>query len=134
MKTTPWMLIGGAGALLLGALALTPAPPAPGPGPKPAPAPGPNPGPAPAPAPKAAKLLIVTQPSCAHCDRLKRDWPQGFPVPHEWVQNSRDVAQRYRVEGVPTLIAVDAQGNEVGRQLGYLPPDELRRWLGAEEG
>jgi hypothetical protein len=81
------------------------------------------------PAPVAAgKLVIVTLPSCSWCDRLKRDWPQGYPVPHEYVDAS---SGRYKVRAAPTLILLDGD-REVKRHEGYLDPGKLRAWLGSK--
>jgi hypothetical protein len=83
----------------------------------------------PAPGPVAAgKLVVVTMPSCSWCDRLKRDWPQGYPVPHEYVDAS---SGRYKVRAAPTLILLDGD-REVKRHEGYLDPGKLRAWLGSK--
>jgi len=95
--------------------------------PAPAPPPAPPDGPTP---PRAAKLVIVTQPNCPHCDRLAADWPGGFPIESEWVPSSPEVSRRFGVEGVPLLVLLDGQGEELDRRLGYLAPDEVREWLG----
>lgn len=44
--------------------------------------------------------------------------------PSSWALKSR-----YHVGGYPTLIAVDAQGNEVARQVGYPGEEPMRAWL-----
>jgi protein disulfide-isomerase len=37
----------------------------------------------------------------------------------------RDVAQRFGVNGFPTMVLVDGSGNEVDRIVGFRPADEL---------
>ena len=37
-------------------------------------------------------------------------------------REGREAARRYRVNGFPTMLFVDAQGREVGRVPGFLPP------------
>jgi thiol:disulfide interchange protein len=37
-------------------------------------------------------------------------------------RGGRDAARRYRVNGFPTTLFLDAQGQEVGRVPGFLPP------------
>jgi thiol:disulfide interchange protein len=38
-------------------------------------------------------------------------------------RDGRDAARRYRVDGFPTMLFLDAKGQEVGRVPGYLPPE-----------
>ena len=35
----------------------------------------------------------------------------------------------YKVTGFPTLLVLDAEGRELERQPGYLPPTQFREWL-----
>lgn len=37
--------------------------------------------------------------------------------------NGRTRSREYRVEGLPTLVVLSAEGREIGRIPGYLPPD-----------
>jgi thioredoxin-related protein len=37
----------------------------------------------------------------------------------------------YRVEGYPTLLILDANGKEIARQPGYLPPKPFAQWVGS---
>ena len=36
----------------------------------------------------------------------------------------------FKVQGYPTLLILDADGKEVSRQPGYLPPKPFAQWLG----
>jgi len=45
-------------------------------------------------------------------------------------RDGRDAARRYRVEGFPTLLFLDASGREVGRIPGFLPPEPFLEELG----
>lgn len=38
-------------------------------------------------------------------------------------RDGRDAARRYRVDGFPTMLFLDAKGQEIGRVPGYLPPE-----------
>lgn len=78
---------------------------------------------------RIARLVIFTSPSCHWCDKLKADWPEGFPCEHEWRQTTPEDARKHRIEGVPTLILFDKDGAEIDRQSGYLSKAELARWL-----
>lgn len=39
------------------------------------------------------------------------------------------IAEKWGVSGYPTLIAVDAEGNEIGRLMGFVPAEYLLRWI-----
>ncbi len=43
--------------------------------------------------------------------------------------SGRALAERYGVEGYPTLVVLDTGGRVVARTSGYLPSDELVAWL-----
>jgi thiol:disulfide interchange protein len=43
-----------------------------------------------------------------------------------------DLVRRYDAEYLPTLILIDAAGHEVRRSVGYLSPDDFRRWLAGD--
>lgn len=51
-------------------------------------------------------------------------------------EEGKPIAKRYGVNGYPTLVVVDAKGDEIDRIVGYLPPDkfmpEVRRILKGE--
>ena len=40
-----------------------------------------------------------------------------------------ELARRYKVDAYPTLLVVDAGGNEVAREVGYRPADKFRLFL-----
>lgn len=48
--------------------------------------------------------------------------------------SSWTMKDRYAVTGYPTLVATDADGNEVGRMLGYTGAEAMRAWLGEVRG
>jgi len=37
----------------------------------------------------------------------------------------------YKVDGYPTLLILDANGKEISRQPGYLPPQQFASWINA---
>jgi thioredoxin 1 len=45
------------------------------------------------------------------------------------VDNNPDLASKYNVYGLPTLVILDANGNEIKRVEGYQTPSELRSML-----
>jgi len=72
---------------------------------------------------------------CRWCDKLDRTTLADarvrqalaavVPVKLNAESEGRGEAERYRVDGYPTLVFVDAKGREVGRIPGYLPPAEF---------
>lgn len=45
--------------------------------------------------------------------------------------SGRELAQRYNVDGYPTLLVLDAEGREIARTGGYQEPGQLTAWLDA---
>jgi thiol:disulfide interchange protein len=39
--------------------------------------------------------------------------------------SGRELSNEYRVDGLPTVIMLDASGSEIGRIPGYMPPDSF---------
>lgn len=86
---------------------------------------------------KASKRLVlidVVRPDCVWCQALERDTfsdarvaaaLDGFVLARydAETEGGRGVAQRYRVRGFPTLVVVDAAGQEVDRLVGFSPPE-----------
>lgn len=42
---------------------------------------------------------------------------------------NRELTRKYRIDGFPTVVFVDAKGNEVYRIVGYRPPEDFIREL-----
>jgi thiol:disulfide interchange protein len=49
------------------------------------------------------------------------DYPQNAPQPDALARQNDALATQYNVEGFPTLIVVNADGKELGREVGYDP-------------
>lgn len=45
------------------------------------------------------------------------------------VDEQQEVTAQYRVRGVPTLVLVDDQGNEVSRKVGGVSQLQLEKWI-----
>jgi thioredoxin-related protein len=39
-----------------------------------------------------------------------------------------EIAAKYHIEGYPTLLILDKDGKELGRQVGYMPAEGLLRF------
>jgi thiol-disulfide isomerase/thioredoxin len=51
---------------------------------------------------------------------VKVDFPRNTPQSDDLKQANEELGRRFHVNGYPTCILVDASGNELGRQTGYL--------------
>ncbi|HEX4085172.1 MAG TPA: thioredoxin family protein [Chthoniobacteraceae bacterium] len=51
---------------------------------------------------------------------MQADFPQGKQLPQKTQQQNNDLQSRYAVEGFPTFILTDPDGNVLGRQVGYV--------------
>ena len=49
------------------------------------------------------------------------DYPHGTPQSDTVKQQNDALAKQYNIEGFPTLIVLDADGKELGREVGYQP-------------
>jgi thioredoxin-related protein len=68
----------------------------------------------------AAKNLVL----------VKLDFPRSKPQPAAEKAQNQELAQKFRIEGYPTYVLLDPNGNEVRRQVGYLEggPSGFIRW------
>lgn len=69
-------------------------------------------------APAKPKLLLFTTNTCPKCPAVK-SWMQDNQVEYFGIDNTMlnfwDIADKYNVRSVPTLLAVDEQGKEIWR-------------------
>ncbi|MGA3170967.1 MAG: thioredoxin family protein [Chthoniobacteraceae bacterium] len=49
------------------------------------------------------------------------DFPRQHSLPAEMQEQNNSLYKKYGVEGFPTFILTDKDGNEIGRVVGYLP-------------
>ena len=50
---------------------------------------------------------------------LEVDFPSRKPIDPDLAAANRELAGKYGVEGFPTLLVLDANGEEIGRHVGY---------------
>lgn len=55
-----------------------------------------------------------------HLVLLELDFPQHKPQPEALKQQNKELADRYHIEGFPTLVLLDPEGQEIA-SLGYMP-------------
>lgn len=83
----------------------------------------------------ADELLIFSANWCGHCQTLKADLKKDPSLVdgYEWgyidADQEKELAKRYSVKSLPTLIVLDKDNNEVKRQVGYKGPENLKKWL-----
>ena len=74
---------------------------------------------------------------CGPCKMLglvleKFDDENIVPILKLDVDEAKDVAEKYKVFTIPTLIIFE-NGKEIKRKVGYQSLDELRKWFNDEE-
>ena len=74
---------------------------------------------------------------CGPCKMLglvleKFDDENIAPILKLDVDEAKDVAEKYKVFTIPTLIIFE-NGKEIKRKVGYQSLDELRKWVNDEE-
>lgn len=79
------------------------------------------------------KLLKFEATWCQPCKALKQNMASldltGFEYEAFDVDEKPEMATRYKVRGVPTLIILDDAGNEIARRTGCPSTLQLRAWL-----
>lgn len=77
------------------------------------------------------KLQKETFPSAEGQKALEKMVPLRIETEDESYKPTKDVAfeTRYRIDGFPTLLILNADGKEVARQPGFLPPQQFAGWL-----
>lgn len=77
------------------------------------------------------KLIYFSTATCAPCkmfgpvmDRISQS---GIPVDKVNVDTAPATAAAYNVRSVPTVVLVDASGNEISRFVGVKPESEVRQ-------
>lgn len=80
--------------------------------------------------------LVLLDFHSEHCGPCRQMRPEiqilvdnGYPIRTIKLEDQPKVAQRYEVTAVPTLIVVDADGQEVDRSSGYRPAREVAAWF-----
>lgn len=57
--------------------------------------------------------------------QAKIQYPDKFTTAHIYLENNPDIARKYKVRYVPTLIFRDASGNEIAQKIGFMPLNEI---------
>lgn len=62
---------------------------------------------------------------------LKADFPKLKPLAPEQQKANEELAQKFNIEGFPTLIVLNGEGKELARNVGYKPggPSAVVEWI-----
>ena len=66
---------------------------------------------------------------------VKLDFPQSKEQPAAEKAQNTELAKKFKIQGFPTYVLLDASGKEVRRQVGYLPggPSEFIKWAESKD-
>ena len=80
-------------------------------------------------APSVTMLSTKTCPACAQMAKvlkeIDKDYKGKISTAHIYLENNPDIATKYNVRYVPTLIFRDANGNEIAQEIGYKSESEV---------
>ena len=65
---------------------------------------------------------------------LTLDFPHGKKLPADLQKQNEELKAKFRPNGFPTLVFIDASGNEIGRAGGYSPGSGFDAWKQRMEG
>jgi len=79
------------------------------------------------------KLLKFSANWCQPCQQLEKNLEALTDISIERVSididESPELAAQHKVRGLPTMIALDMQGEELGRKVGALSAIQIKHWL-----
>ncbi|MDY0121238.1 MAG: thioredoxin family protein [Sulfurimonas sp.] len=89
---------------------------------------------------KEAMVLEIGASTCRACQKMKMiiaDAKQSdpkLPVYIVDVRENREVAQKFKIQMIPTQVVLDAAGNEVDRHIGGISQEELLAFVRKAQG
>ena len=76
-----------------------------------------------------SKIYYFSAPWCGPCKQLAPTMERsGLPYQKVDVDNDTELSAKYGIRNVPTLVKVDASGNEVSRLVGNSPLEKIQSW------
>jgi|TARA_B100001094_G_scaffold147584_1_gene142935 thioredoxin-like negative regulator of GroEL len=76
-----------------------------------------------------SKIYYFSAPWCGPCKMLGPVMDKsGLPFQKINVDNDSTLSAKYGIRNVPTLVKVDASGNEISRLVGNNPLDKIKSW------
>ena len=75
------------------------------------------------------KIYYFSAPWCGPCKMLGPVMDKsGLPFQKINVDSDSTLSAKYGIRNVPTLVKVDASGNEISRLVGNNPLDKIKNW------
>lgn len=79
--------------------------------------------------PSVTMLSTKTCPACVQMSKVLKQidatYKGRIKTAHIYLENNPDIAKKYNVRYVPTLIFRDADGNEIAQKVGYCSMSEV---------
>lgn len=78
------------------------------------------------------KVLKFGAEWCSACKMLTKvleDIESPIPVEEVDIEESQEVAIKYGIRGVPTMVIVDDSGNEIKRQVGLMNETQFKQFV-----
>ena len=79
--------------------------------------------------PSVTMLSTKTCPACVQMSKvlneLKANYGGRLATAHIYLENNPDIAKKYNIRYVPTLIFRDASGKEIAQEVGYKSASEV---------
>jgi len=76
-----------------------------------------------------SKIYYFSAPWCGPCKQLAPTMEKSsLPFQKVNVDEDQTLSAKYGIRNVPTLVKVDASGNEVSRLVGNNPLDKIQSW------
>lgn len=79
------------------------------------------------------KMLKLGASWCQPCnmlDKVLETAQLNVEVEKIDIEKNPEVAQQYKIRGVPVCILFDENGNEISRKSGYMTESELKSFIG----
>jgi thiol:disulfide interchange protein len=84
-------------------------------------------------------VVVFTASWCPPCQEMKEStWPDArvaramkkYNAVWADVDQHGQLAQRFGVQSIPTVVLLDQNAREIGRSSGFVSPEEMVAWLG----
>ena len=79
--------------------------------------------------PSVTMLSTKTCPACVQMSKVLKEinekYPKKISTAHIYLENNPDIAKKYKIRFVPTLIFRDSNGNEIAKEVGYKSLNEV---------
>lgn len=69
---------------------------------------------------------------CGPCQQLKKiidGMDSSVPIVEVNVDEAPEMASQYKIRGVPTLLAINEDSQEISRKVGMITEQTLKDWL-----